>query len=130
MKHYIFSIHDQKAEAFIAPFTLPKMAMAVRSFKHCVNSPEHQFGAHPQDFTLFVLGVFDDNTGKFDISTAPESLGNGVEFKNQEVNLDLFEHSTEELTDKEVPNHGHQTSISNEAPVLAGAQSGNSKEQL
>ena len=80
MNYHVFSVHDAKAEAFLPPFILPKRAQAIRAFSDCINSPDHQFGANPADYTLFVIGEWDDHTGDYDISNLKYSLGNGVEF--------------------------------------------------
>ncbi len=85
MKHKIFSIHDQKAKAFLPPFFLPETGMALRTFGDCVNSQSHQFNKHPEDYTIFELGTFDDNTGKIVLENAPQSRGNGVEFIDYEL---------------------------------------------
>ncbi len=63
MVHRLFTIFDDKAEAYLPPFVLPGKGMAMRIFGDCVNSKDHQFGAHPQDYTLFDIGSFDDRTG-------------------------------------------------------------------
>lgn len=114
MIHSVFSVHDAKADAFLPPFILPKTEMAQRVFSDCVNSPDHQFGKHPEDYTLFHLGTFDDENGLHTPHrNTKQSLGNGVEY------LD-FSH---QMTD---PDHAEATTISNEAPILASSKSGNS----
>ncbi|AXL15310.1 nonstructural protein [Microviridae sp.] len=80
MKLKIFTIFDQKAKAFITPFFLPEEGMAIRTFTDCVNDKEHQFGKHPQDYTLFNVGAWADNTAQIIMNEAPIVLGNGVEF--------------------------------------------------
>lgn len=80
MIHHIFTIYDQKAKAYLPPFYLPERGMAERTFSDCVNSNDHQFGAHPQDYTLFTIGLFDDSTAESTIYDAPVMLGNGVEY--------------------------------------------------
>lgn len=75
----IFTVHDVKADAYLPPFVYAQLAQAVRTFADCVNKPDHQFGAHPADYTLFHIGTFDDSSAKFE-PTTPISLGNGVEF--------------------------------------------------
>jgi hypothetical protein len=37
--------------------------LAVRIFTQCANNEEHQFGSHPEDYTLHFLGDFDAETG-------------------------------------------------------------------
>jgi len=76
----IFTVYDEKAEAFLPPFFLPAIGMATRSFSECVNSKDHQFGKYPHDYTLFHVGEWDELTCKFEIKSN-KSLGNGVEFK-------------------------------------------------
>lgn len=73
IKLIAFSVFDQKAEAFIAPFFMPTKQMAVRVFADCCNDPNHQFGKHPADYTLFQLGHFDTNSGQL------EQLGRGID---------------------------------------------------
>lgn len=82
MNLQIFSVFDSKAEAYITPFFLPNTAMAVRAFTDCVNSESHQFGANPQDYTLFLIGSYNDNDAEL-IPSVPRSLGNGLEFRRK-----------------------------------------------
>ena len=82
MIHNIFSVYDNKAEAFLPPFVLPKHEMAIRTFADSINNPETQLFLHPADYTLFSLGTFDDELGK--ITYEKRSLHNGVELQRQE----------------------------------------------
>lgn len=83
MIHHIFAVYDQKAGAHLPPFILPTIPMAERTFGDCVNKEEHQFNAHPEDYTLIRLGTFDDETGGIDVLSVPESLGLGVKYKQE-----------------------------------------------
>lgn len=74
----IYTIWDQKADAYLNPFFLPNDALALRTFKDCTNDDNHAFGKNPDDYTLFNLGSFNTTTGKFDIHGTPKSLGNGL----------------------------------------------------
>lgn len=93
MLHEMFSIYDSKAKAYLPPFILPNSQMAQRTFGDCVNSEKHQFHAHPEDYTLFQLGTFDDAVGKFMPATPVKvNLGTGIEYINHlGHNRDLFE---------------------------------------
>jgi hypothetical protein len=79
MNNKIFSIYDVKAQAYINPFFLPKVAIAIRSFVDCVYDPNHQFGKNPQDYTLFTLGEFNIETGEFEIHESPVHVITGLE---------------------------------------------------
>ena len=80
MIHKIFSIHDAAAKAYLAPFFLPEEGQAIRGFKGAVNNPEHSFGQHPKDYTLMVIGTFDDSTGTITTFQTQKPLGNGLSF--------------------------------------------------
>lgn len=80
MFYELFAVYDSKAEAYLPPFILPKVAQAERVFADCVRSDSHQFSANPADYTLFHLGQFDDAKGQHLLKRAPVSLGNGLEF--------------------------------------------------
>lgn len=91
MIQHIFAVYDEAAGAYLAPFFLPAVGMATRSFADCVNDPEHGFGRNPKDYTLFLLGNFDDAKASFELREAKQSLGNGLEFlKRQDSHPDLF----------------------------------------
>ncbi len=78
MKLKIFSIYDAKAKAYLPPFFLPNEAMAIRTFKDCCNSDQHQFGAHPEDYTLFEIGIFSDETAMVTSNIATTTAINGL----------------------------------------------------
>lgn len=77
----IFTSYDEKAQAYLTPFYLPKTAQAIRHFADSINNPETQLYLHPADYSLHCLGTFDDENGelKFD----KKSLGNGVDYLNR-----------------------------------------------
>ncbi len=60
----IYAVHDNKAVAFMAPFTTANAGTATRTFKEHVNNPETVFARHPNDFCLYEIGTFDDSTGE------------------------------------------------------------------
>lgn len=61
--YQVFAVKDSKAAAFALPFFLPRMEVALRSFRDAVKNPEHDMHRHPEDYSLWCLGEFDDNTG-------------------------------------------------------------------
>lgn len=117
-----FSVHDVKAGAYLPPFVLPRAAQASRIFMDCVNSKDHQFGNHPEDYTLFELGSWDDETAQYQLHDAPISLGNGVEYVRTEAEL----MATEGLTNAEAS--AEPTSVGDESPVLSSTTGGNSAQ--
>ncbi len=87
----IFSIYDEAAAAHLPPFFLPTDAMAKRTFGDCINDPKHAFSAHPDHYTLFDHGTFDNLTGEILSNENMLSLGNGVIFKSTEMQLEFSE---------------------------------------
>lgn len=75
----LFTVYDSAAEFYLPPFFVPTTGIAIRAFEDCINSDDHQFGKHPDHYTLFYLGEFSDQDATFDLHS-PRSCGNGVEF--------------------------------------------------
>ena len=79
MLHLVFSIYDAKAAAFLPPFILPKAEMAKRTFMDCVASEDHQFGKHPEDYTLFELGHWNDENATYTLQRVPDPILSGLD---------------------------------------------------
>lgn len=103
MKTQLFTIYDEKAEAFLPPFTCGSEGIAKRAFADCVNSQTHQFGKHPQDYTLFWVGDFYDHDGSIVVASR-KSLGNGVEFIAPDL-ADTPEELTRDQSNASVQQH-------------------------
>ena len=86
-RQLLFTVYDEAAQAYLPPFFVPAIGLATRAFKDCINSKDHQFGKHPDQYTLFSLGEFFDDTCEI-LSTNPKSLGNGLEFLDLETGDD------------------------------------------
>lgn len=76
----ICSIFDGKAEAYMQPFFVQAIGVAKREFGNLVNDPSHPIGKHPEDYTLFVVGTWEEMEGKL-VSLEPRAIGNGLDFK-------------------------------------------------
>lgn len=86
----IFSVYDEKSMAYLTPFFLPNSQLAIRAFSDCVADPNHNFGAHPSDYTLFFLGYFDSETGEFnDPHLSPVITGVAAYAQNQSEKVKL-----------------------------------------
>lgn len=70
----VFTVFDSKSEAFLTPFFLRSTGEAIRVFGDAVADPKHQFGAHPEDYTLFELGEWEESTGELKILPTPQSV--------------------------------------------------------
>ncbi len=81
MIQLIFTIHDAKAQAYLPPFFMHSAAVAVRTFKDCVNAENHQFQKNPEDYILFEIGSFNDENAEIVNHTVPISHGRGLEYR-------------------------------------------------
>lgn len=57
----MFAIFDQKSKAYMQPFFAQSAGCAARSFAVAVNDPTTMLSKHPEDFSLWEIGVFDDD---------------------------------------------------------------------
>jgi len=67
MKNNMYTIYDKKANFHSFPFRAQNNEVATRSLKNSFNDPNHQnteYVKNPEDFILFKIGGFDDNTGE------------------------------------------------------------------
>lgn len=63
MHEQIYAIKDEKAEFFHKPFFLKTQVEAVRLVMDEVNNPKSQLANHTDDFALYILGTFQEDTG-------------------------------------------------------------------
>lgn len=69
MKYVMVSVFDRATQVFSAPQFVGAAAQALRGFRDQVNArgdANNVVAAHPEDFDLFELGLFDDAAGHFD----------------------------------------------------------------
>lgn len=78
MRYKIFCIRDRAADVFTQPFFMPTNGVAIRSFSDEINraAPDNNMNKHPEDFDLYLMGEFDDNTGTFE-GTRPQQIAIG-----------------------------------------------------
>lgn len=74
MLSQVFTIYDSKIAAYLPPFFMQTKPAAIRAISDCMMDATHQFAAHPEDYTLFYLGTFDDQTAKYATEETPVSL--------------------------------------------------------
>lgn len=75
-------VRDSAANVYGQPMCVPSLGIAVRSFGDEVKRVDanNQMNKHPEDFELFDVGTYDDNTCTFE-TYAPKSIARGVDYK-------------------------------------------------
>lgn len=83
MIQFICTVKDRAADAFGRPMFVPSTGVAIRSFSDEINrnNADNQLYNHPDDFDLYELGQFDDNTGLFTLHDQPKLLSLGKQVK-------------------------------------------------
>jgi hypothetical protein len=79
MKLQIFAVYDSKAEAYLSPFFMQSKGQAIRAFGNSASDASTDLGRHPEDFTLFHLGEYDDQNASFSLVSSPISIGLALE---------------------------------------------------
>lgn len=75
----VFSIRDAKAEVFNTPFFQKTHGEAERNFRTIVNDEKSTVNKFPEDFDLYYLGDYDDNTGKMETIDSPQHVIKAVQ---------------------------------------------------
>lgn len=64
MNTNIYSIYDRAADIFNVPFTAKTNLVALRQFSDLANDQNSAISKHPNDYSLHLVGHFDDEMGK------------------------------------------------------------------
>lgn len=78
----IFAAFDAKVKTFANPFCVAHAGQALRSWEEHVNDGQSMPSKYPEDFALYELGEFDDQTGEISTSK-PHNHGLATAFKKQ-----------------------------------------------
>ena len=84
MRQNVYSIRDRCSKLYDRPWVAHSDAAAVRSFTDIATDEEHPIGRHPEDFTLFRIGTWDEQEGVLK-GEAAEKVVNGAEVQTAEV---------------------------------------------
>lgn len=85
MKKYVYAIRDNKLGSFGIPVLIENDAVAIRQFGDIItNGGDSVMTKHPSDFTIYRLGEFDSNTGKFENVDCPVALATGSDYAVKE----------------------------------------------
>lgn len=62
-KLQLLAVRDRQLDAFLRPFAAQSIGQAVRSFRDEINNNQSDMNKHPEDYELYHLGEFQDDTG-------------------------------------------------------------------
>lgn len=85
MLYELYSIYDNTTETFNLPFHSLGEKNAIRNFTIAANTPGSLIHSCPQDFSLYHLGVYNDQTGKTENFQQPAKIINATSVIKQEA---------------------------------------------
>jgi len=85
MKLNAYTIYDVASGVYMRPFFSQADGQAIRGFKDIATDAEHEVGKHPEDYTLYRVGSFNDTTGKM-AGEELEKLATGLEMVSADRN--------------------------------------------
>lgn len=83
MLHELIAIYDIKAKMYGKPVCANSHGSAVRSFGDAVNDSSTEYHKHPEDYIMFGIGQYDDQTGEF-IQDKPVELAKALSLVGSE----------------------------------------------
>lgn len=78
----IYSIRDSKSEVFNVPFIKSTHGEAERDFRSLVNDQQSTVNKYPEDFDLYYMGEYDNNTGKLTPIDSPQHILKAIQVVN------------------------------------------------
>ncbi len=85
MRLNAYTIYDVASGVYMRPFFSQADGQATRSFKDIATDADHEIGKHPEDYTLYRIGSFNDTTGKMGGEDL-EKLATGLEMTHLDKN--------------------------------------------
>lgn len=79
MELKVYSIRDSKGEIYHQPFFNKTNGEAVRNFTELVKDGKSMISKYPQDYDLYFLGHYDDQTGKLVAEPTPKHIVKAVD---------------------------------------------------
>lgn len=87
MKLRVFAIYDSKAEAYMQPFIMQTKGHALRAFTDLANDGKSQVSKHSNDFSLFEIAEYDEETASYTNHSVKINLGGAWELKDNKPEI-------------------------------------------
>jgi hypothetical protein len=83
MIYFVYSIYDEKVKTFANPFYKPTNPSAIRDFTDLAKDQNTTIGRHPEDYTLYQIGEYDDQTGLMKPYEQLNNLGKATQYTEE-----------------------------------------------
>lgn len=79
MQHLVFSIYDSAVGAYARPFFCASIGEAARMFEDLCTDQNTNVNKHPEHFSLWQIGSFDDSDAELSPAVTPVCIGKAHE---------------------------------------------------
>lgn len=79
----IYAIYDEKAQAYNNPFVMNHDGQAARAFEDEAAQPDSMINKHPEDYRLYRIGEYHQETGKIIPEDVPKFVCDGKQVKGE-----------------------------------------------
>lgn len=83
MKLQAFSVYDEKAQAYNTPFFQLQIAQAIRHFSDLSQDTKTTINRHPEDYSLYHIGEWDDDNASLTSFTEPRVQARASDYQQQ-----------------------------------------------
>lgn len=77
--------YDKKAAAHMTPFFVANTQLGLRAFSNAASNIESPVCRNPEDFSLWMLGEFDDDSGLIKAAEKPIHIAEAINLKKGAV---------------------------------------------
>lgn len=81
MKLTVAAVYDLKSESYLQPIFVPNKATAERAFSNSVNGRESDISQNPEDFIMYHIGEYDDESGLLTPLQPPAHIADAIKLK-------------------------------------------------
>lgn len=85
MNKNIFTVYDCKGDSYLKPFVMRTVNEAIRAFETTANDPQSGISQHPEDYTLFHIGTWNELKGEVQPLKAHAALAKAVDLKKDKL---------------------------------------------
>lgn len=90
MKKEIYAIYDVKAEMYSQPVFVINEKVLLRDCYQMLQQ-DTAYAHHPEDYSIYHLGVWEDTTGQIDLTAEPKFM---YKFRDLQNHLEASENET------------------------------------
>lgn len=81
----VYSIRDAKAEVYNQPWFAKTHGEAERNFAQLARDPKSMVGQFPEDYDLYFIGSYNDQTGVIDALETPQHIAKAISLNAPEA---------------------------------------------